>query len=295
MTTETEFAGRVLFDQALELGEGPSYDPDTGTAWWFNILGRELHSLHLDSGKHEIQSLPFLGSVLARVDGERQVVASDQGLFLRHRADGRFEKLLTIEDNPNNRSNDGRVHQSGALWIGTMGRKAAEKAGSIYHVARGKVTRLIPGVTIPNAICFAPDGATAYYSDTMANRLYKVALDPATGLPTAEPELLAEEGQAQGGFDGAVCDAQGRLWIARWGAGAVDVYDPESGQRLERHRLPASQTSCPAFIGAKADRLLVTSAYEGMDAAARQADPHAGQTFELGRPVEGRFEPAYIV
>ena len=295
MTIETEFAGRILFDETLELGEGPSYDPDTGTAWWFNILGRQLHSLHLDSGRHEVHALPFLGSVLARVDAAHQVVASDEGLFLRHRADGRFEKLLTIEDNPANRSNDGRVHQSGALWIGTMGRKAEDKAGAIYHVARGKVTRLVNGVTIPNAICFSPDGATGYYSDTMANCLYKLALDPATGLPTAAPVLLAEEGQAEGGFDGAVCDARGRLWVARWGAGAVDVYDTDSGKRLERHRLPASQTSCPAFIGAKADRLLVTSAYDGMDAAAREKDPNAGKTFELGRPVEGRLEPAYLI
>ena len=83
--------------------------------------------------------------------------------------------------------------------------------------------------------------------------------------------------------------------MARWGAGAVDVYDTDSGKRLERHRLPASQTSCPAFIGAKADRLLVTSAYEGMDAAAREKDPNAGKTFELGRPVEGRLEPAYLI
>ena len=191
MTIETEFAGRILFDETLELGEGPSYDPDTGTAWWFNILGRQLHSLHLDSGRHEVHALPFLGSVLARVDAAHQVVASDEGLFLRHRADGRFEKLLTIEDNPANRSNDGRVHQSGALWIGTMGRKAEDKAGAIYHVARGKVTRLVNGVTIPNAICFSPDGATGYYSDTMANCLYKLALDPATGLPTAAPVLRA--------------------------------------------------------------------------------------------------------
>jgi sugar lactone lactonase YvrE len=36
-------------------------------------------------------------------------------------------------------------------------------------VARGKVTTLLfPDITIPNAICFSPDGAIAYFTDTMA-------------------------------------------------------------------------------------------------------------------------------
>ena len=42
-------------------------------------------------------------------------------------------------------------------------------------------------------------------------------------------------------------------------------------------------------------RLLVTSAWADMDAAARSADPHAGQTFELGIAVKGRFEPSFAL
>ena len=87
-------------------------------------------------------------------------------------------------------------------------------------------------------------------------------------------------------------DAQGYVWNARWGEGAVDVYKPD-GTRIARHSVPATQTSCPAFIGPRADRLLVTSALQGLDDKARAADPNAGRTFELGIAVNGRFEPAY--
>ena len=31
------FSGKILCDLTLELGEGPTFDPATGTAWWFNI------------------------------------------------------------------------------------------------------------------------------------------------------------------------------------------------------------------------------------------------------------------
>ncbi|MCD7111066.1 SMP-30/gluconolactonase/LRE family protein [Rhizobium sp. DKSPLA3] len=285
---------KIVSDNPSELGEGPVYDPSTGTVWWFNIVGRELHGLHLDSQAKSVQPLNFLASVMALVDGERQLIASDQGLFLRDAETGAFETYAEIEDKPGNRTNDGRVHASGALWISTMGRSAETNAGAIYHVARGKVTRIVGDITIPNGICFSPDGRIGYYSDTALNRFMRVALDPATGLPVGEPALMVEEPESEGGFDGAVCDAEGLIWAARWGASAIDVYSPE-GKRLARHSVPVSQPSCPAFVGRSADRVLFTSAWQGLDEAKRSKDPDAGKTFLLDIDVKGRFEPVYVL
>jgi sugar lactone lactonase YvrE len=290
--SETPFSGRILSNIACQLGEGPTYDPATDTAFWFDIKGQKLHALHLATMTENVHALPFLGSVLAVIDADRQLVVSDQGLFMRATTDGTLTPFVKLEDKPGNRSNDGRVHPCGALWASTMGRSAEKHAGAIYHVAGERVTRLFADMTIPNAICFSPDGSVAYFTDTDVNHLMRVALDPKTGLPTGAPEVLSDESGTPGGVDGAVCDADGLIWNARWGAGAVDVYKPD-GTRIARHLLPASQTSCPAFIGRSAERMLVTSAWQDMDEAARQADPHAGQTFELGLPVNGRFEPQF--
>ena len=292
MTKTIAFSGKILCDTALELGEGPTFDPATGTAWWFNIKGRELHELHLESGRKQAHPLPFMGSVLAAIDPLRQLIASDQGLFIRDTRTGELSLHAVLEDNPANRSNDGRVHPSGSLWVGTMGRSAEKNAGAIYHISKGVVTRLYGDVTIPNGICFSPDGATAYFVDSSNNKFMRVAVDPQTGLPTGEPTLFSDQSGNPGDVDGAVCDADGLIWNARWGEGAVDVYAPD-GTRIRRHAVPASQSTCPAFIGAGADRLLVTSAFADMDDAARAVDPHAGKTFELDVAVKGRFEPAY--
>jgi len=292
MTDTHAFTGRVLCDVDSALGEGPTYDPATDTAFWFDIIGQKLHELQLATMKKTVHDLPFLGSVLAVIDAERQLIASDKGLFIRTVADGKLSPFARLEDKPGNRSNDGRVHPSGALWIGTMGRKSETHAGAIYHVAGERVTKLYSDITIPNAICFSPDGSVGYFTDTDVNHLMRVTLDPATGLPTGAPQVLSDESGTPGGVDGAVCDADGLIWNARWGANAVDVYTPD-GTKIARHLVPASQSSCPAFIGAKADRLLVTSAWQGMDRAARGKDPHAGQTFELGVTVNGRFEPHF--
>ncbi|MBB4184144.1 sugar lactone lactonase YvrE [Sinorhizobium terangae] len=294
MTDPVPFSGRVLCDLCSELGEGPTFDPGSGTAWWFNITGRELHELHVESGRKTVHTLPFLGTVLAVIDPARQLVASDQGLFLRDTGSGKLSRFAMLEDKPGNRSNDGRVHPCGALWIGTMGRKAERHSGAIYHVAGDRVTKLYSNISIPNAICFSPDGATAYFTDSAANHLMRVDIDPATALPTGDAVVLSDESTSPGDVDGAVCDADGLIWNARWGASSVDVYRPD-GQKIARYAVPATQPSCPAFIGAKADRLLITSAWQGMDESARAADPNAGKTFDLGVEVKGRFEPAFLL
>ncbi|MGH6808996.1 MAG: SMP-30/gluconolactonase/LRE family protein, partial [Ensifer adhaerens] len=104
--------------------------------------------------------------------------------------------------------------------------------------------------------------------------------------------LLVDGSGEAGGIDGSVCDADGLIWNARWGSGTVDVYRPD-GARIARYAMPTTQPSCTAFIGPKADRMLVTSAWQDLDEAARAADPHAGKTFDLGVSVKGRFEPSF--
>jgi len=56
-------------------------------------------------------------------------------------------------------------------------------------------------------------------------------------------------------------------------------------------QVPARQSSCPAFVGPDFSRLLVTSAWQGMDEVARAADPEHGRTFLLGVAARGRPEP----
>src|SRR5262249_35440015 len=150
-----------------------------------------------------------MASALARIDAARQLIAAEDGLYVRTIADGAMTLYRPLEaDNPLTRSNDARVHPSGTFWIGTMGRQAQPRAGAIYALHRGEIQRLFPGITIPNAICFSPDGATAYFADTAENALCRVSLDPQTGLPCGTPEILLHHAGI-GGPDGAVIDADG--------------------------------------------------------------------------------------
>ena len=280
----------VLSDHPCHLGEGPTYDATTDTAWWFDIREGKLFEADLGSGAIRIHALGRMASALGRIDAERQMIVAEDGLYIRTLADGAMTLFCPLEgDNAATRSNDCRVHQSGTFWIGTMGKKAEPKAGAIYALHRGKISTLFSGISIPNSICFSPDGGTGYFTDTPRAVLYAVPLNPATGLPRGEPEVLLRH-SGIGGLDGSVCDADGKIWNACWGASRIDIYSPQ-GERLRSLSVPARQASCPAFVGPDLSRLLVTSAWQDMDAAARDADPQAGCTFLLDASARGRAEP----
>lgn len=279
----------VLSAEQCHLGEGPTYDVTTDTACWFDIREGRLFEAHLGSGSIRLHALGRMASALGRIDAERQLVIAEDGCYIRNVADGAMTLFCPLEaDNPATRSNDCRVHQSGTFWIGTMGRKAEQGLGAIYALHRGKISMLFPGISIPNSICFSPDGATGYFADTARAVLYSVSLNPDTGLPRGEPEVLLRH-TGIGGLDGSVCDADGQIWNACWGASRIDVYSPQ-GERLRSLRVPAKQASCPAFVGPDLSRLLVTSAWQDMDAEARSTDPQAGCTFLLEASARGRAE-----
>ena len=285
-----EVPTNVLCAERCQLGEGPTYDAATDTAWWFDIVGRRLFEAKLGTGQTTIHSLEVMGSALGRIDAHRQLVVADDGLYVRELSNGRMTLYRPLEaDNAATRSNDARVHPSGTFWIGTMGREAERGLGAIYALHAGELSRLYENITIPNAICFSPDGTIGYFADTGKNVLFRVDLDAATGLPRGEPAVLVTR-RGGGGIDGAVVDADGLIWNARWGGGCIDVYSPQ-GEHLRSLRVPARQSSCPAFVGPDLSRLLVTSAWQGMAEDAKRADPDHGRTFVLDVAGRGRPEP----
>jgi sugar lactone lactonase len=280
----------ILCKQHCHLGEGCTYGAASDTAWWFDILERTLFQADLASGAVTSHALPVMASVLAFIDDHRQLLATENGLYVRDLADGRLTLQTPLEaDNLATRSNDGRVHPCGALWIGTMGRNGEKGAGAIYHFHRGELHRLYAGVTIPNAICFSPDGETAYFTDSSEGILHRVAVDPANAMPIGDPATLYDHRGGPGSLDGAVVDREGLIWNARWGGSCIDVYTP-AGERVRTIRVPATQPSCPVFVGRNFDRLLVTTAWQGMDEQARAADPHHGRTFIFEVGARGRPE-----
>lgn len=282
-----------LFDSTNNLlGEGPTYDPHTDTVWWFDISARKLLERPLDADRAVVHDLPMMGSALAVVDPERQLLVAENGLYVRTVADGSLSLLVPLEaENEVTRSNDSRVHPCGAMWIGTMGKAAQPEHGSIYHFFRGEVRRIFSDITVTNSICFSADGSLGHFTDTVTGQVMQVAVDPQTGLPTGAPEVFLDRRENHPGWaDGAVMDADGLVWIACWEGSCVQAYDSQA-TIVETIPLPALQITCPAFIGRDASQMIVTSASVGLSQEMITEQPHSGKTFLLNRRMNGRLEP----
>jgi sugar lactone lactonase YvrE len=78
-----QVATSLLCAERCHLGEGPAYDASSDTAWWFDILERRLFEARLHTGAIVIHDLPVMASALAYVDDARQLLAAEDGLYLR--------------------------------------------------------------------------------------------------------------------------------------------------------------------------------------------------------------------
>lgn len=285
----------MIFDSRFcELGEGALWHPESRQLFWFDILGKKLHTV----GREGPRSWSFVELVSAAgwVTRDHLLIAGERDLFLFELESEEIETIAELEaGNPRTRSNDGRADRQGGFWIGTMGKRGGDDPGlgSIYRWYRGELRKLYGGLTIPNSICFSPDGRTAYFSDTVTQRINRVALD-AEGWPSGTPETFID--LAADGFypDGATVDASGNIWNAQWGASRVACYSPD-GLFLRTVEYGAPQTSCPAFGGADLKTLFVTTAREGMDSAALARAPLSGQTFSMPDIAVGLPEPRVIL
>lgn len=175
-----------------------------------------------------------------------------------------------------------------------MGMTAEHQAGSIYRYYRGEVRKLFPKITIPNAMCFSPDGLYAYFTDTKVGDIMRQALDTTDGWPVGEPEIFIPSSQPQGSPDGAVVDADGNLWNAEWGGWRVACYSP-TGDYIKEVKLTAAHTTCPAFGGPDLTTMFCTSACEGVsDENLAKSDDH-GKTFAIENVAKGQREHQVIL
>ncbi|MFD0978126.1 SMP-30/gluconolactonase/LRE family protein [Tropicimonas aquimaris] len=284
---------RIFEATPCRLGEGPLWHPTRGQLFWFDILDRKL--LTRADGDTRVWQFDDHVSAAGWLDETALLVASSTALFRFDLETGAREEICPLEaDNPVTRSNDGRADPWGGFWIGTMGFNAEEGAGAIYRYFRGELRRILPGITIPNAICFDPDGGYACCCDTREHVIRKLRLNEADGWPEGESEVFIDMREHDWGPDGAVIDAEGRFWNAQWGAARVAVYD-RAGRLTDTIPFGARQTTCLAFGGDDLCTLFVTSARDGLSENAIVARPENGMTFAVDAVGKGQPEHKVIL
>ncbi|MEO0498147.1 MAG: SMP-30/gluconolactonase/LRE family protein [Pseudomonadota bacterium] len=282
---------RVFVERKNELGEGALWHHARNSFFHFAITENLLFEHNTQGALLNEWKFGFNVSAAGIISDKELLIAGETSLFVLDLSDGRQRHICDLEaDNPVTRSNDGRADRQGGFWIGTMGKQAESGAGAIYRYYRGELRVLVPAVTIPNSICFSPDGLLAYWTDTDVNRIMQVPLD-AEGWPAGTPSVFADHSDDDFGCDGSIVDADGHLWNARWGVGQIVRYTA-SGAVERVVTISAPNCTCPALGGATGTTLFVTSAYQGIVDKKRRDDSVSGCTFAVETDVRGLHEAA---
>lgn len=287
---------RIIVDSRCAHGEGVVWCARRQLLLWVDIDGAQLWLHRPGDGLTRQWPLPDRPGCLGLVEDGSVLLALAKGLYLADLdagLDGNelpLRHLAPVEPElAHTRSNDGRADRHGNFVFGTMNEHPEHApTGAFYQFSfRHGLRRLpLPGVAIPNSICFSADGRTLYYCDSVRQQILCAGYDPDTAQ-VHDARVFAQVDDHPGASpDGSTLDAQGGLWNAQWGGARVVRYRAD-GSRDRIVPMPVPQPSCCTIGGPGLDTLYVITSPQGLGDDARAQYPHSGSLYALalGEPL----------
>jgi D-xylonolactonase len=278
-----------IWPLSARLGEGPLWWQNA--IWFTDIKQKRIHRFDPATGASNAWDAPAEPGFLAPMTDGTFIAGLKTGLHRFVPESGAFSRITEVEpDQPGNRLNDGAVDAQGRLWFGSMDDEEVKERGALYSFARGKLTLADPGYLVTNGPTFSPDGRLLYHTDSLKKEIY--VFDAGEDGALSNKRLFATIEHGAGFPDGPVADSEGCIWTALFGGWGVRRYAPD-GRLLQTVEIPAANVTKVAFGGADLCDVYVTTAWKGLDDAARKAQPLAGGLFHFRSPVPGLKQHAY--
>lgn len=271
----------IVTDHFCTLGEGPVWDEKRQEIIWLDILEGEIHGY---STKDHIQRTFFVGQPVGAAALRRKgglIAALQHGFAFINLEENWIEYLNDPEHHlPDNRFNDGKCDPAGRFWAGTMSMKALPAQGNLYCLDKDlSVSHQLGGVGCSNGLAWSPDQKTMYYIDTSTRRIAAFDFFSSSTRGVSNMRTVVEIDPSAGLPDGMSIDTEGMLWVAMWGGGCINRYNPHTGGLLLSIPLPVSHVTSCTFGGEKLQDLYITSAQTGLNKMQLAQEPLAGALF----------------
>jgi sugar lactone lactonase YvrE len=277
----------LLYKTNFHLGEGAHWHATWKKFLYVDIDGKIVGCIDPVSKKKEERFLDQRVGTVVPAGENNLVLALESDIVLMDFGTGEIKELIQLEvDNPHNRSNDGKCDALGRLWIGTMHEEAKGTEGSLYSFDGKILVKKLSDRKVSNGICWSKDNKTMYYIDSFDYNIKSYDYDLVKGNISNE-RIVVEI--AEPGFtpDGMTIDEEGMLWVAIWGGGCVNRYNPLTGELTGVVYLDAPHVTSCAFGGNSMTQLFITTARGGLDEAQLKEYPDSGSLFIVDVGVKG--------
>lgn len=253
---------RAISEVVSDLGEGPIWNLQSNCVSWTDITQNKFHTADLFTGVTQSFSAPSMVGAIALTSGGDYVAATQEG-FARASIDGKFSPLHTFLAS-DMRMNDGKVDPVGRFWAGSMALSFEKNRGSLYVLEKdGSYSLVLNDVTLSNGMGWSPDAAHFYYIDSIPGVLRRFDYESVHGRISNPVDLITFD-TSKGIPDGMSITSDGKIVVALWDGGGVEVYEP-TGKKITEIKVGVSRPTSCTFGGADGDVLIVTTASQGID------------------------------
>jgi len=183
-----------------------------------------------------------------KLDSQNRLIAADSGAgrLLQIDADGRQAEVLADrwQGKRFNSINDVALDRAGNIYFTDPGESSVRNPiGSVYRydVSTTKVSRVATGLAFPNGLAVTPDQKHLCVGES---RRYRVHIFDIQSDGTLRNQRVLIDfptetrGEIIGGLtspDGMIFDAAGRLYVAMWTGGVIDVVEVPSGKLIRQY------------------------------------------------------------
>jgi len=243
----------------LLLGECPIFDKLSNGVLLVDIEDKKIISIINSEVKK--YNVPFTPGFISYNKKNELVCGADSSIYKIFFKNNiiEYKRIFSIEQEKNNRINDGKYDSFGNLWFTTMDTLQKNKTGKLFMLTpEFSLHQMLDGFIIGNGMDWSQCKQFIYFTDSTERKVYKFKINYIK-VRLLQKKIFANILCNEGYPDGLIVDSNNNIYSAHWDGSIISVYNSE-GIRFRTINLPCSRPTSMCFVNNDENQLFVTSA-----------------------------------